>query len=111
MLVPGFNAVGFRAQLDRDDDRGEDRETGRDQERQAVAVHQGAAVASGGRGGGGGEDREADRGAGLLAGGEQRPASPWSLAWTPLVIATDAVGSASPTPAAVSTRPGSTAAG
>jgi len=71
----------------------------------------GAILAGGGRSGGGGEDREADRGAGLLAGGEQRPASPWSLAWTPLVIAIDAVGSASPTPAAVSTRPGSTAAG
>jgi hypothetical protein len=65
--------VGFRAELERDDDRGEDCATGRDQERQAVAVHQGAAVAGGGRGGGGGEDRKADRGAGLLAGGEQRP--------------------------------------
>ncbi|MEV6762120.1 hypothetical protein AB0N16_16015 [Streptomyces sp. NPDC051105] len=39
------------------------------------------------------------------------PASPWSPARTPLVIAIDAVGRASPTPAAVSTRPGSTAAG
>ena len=39
------------------------------------------------------------------------PASPCSVAATPLVIAIDAVGSASPIPAAVSTRPGSTAAG
>jgi DNA-binding transcriptional LysR family regulator len=71
--VPGFNTVGFRAELQRDDDGGENGETGRDQERQAVAVHQGAAVAGGGRRGGGGEDRQPDRGTGLLAGGEQRP--------------------------------------
>ena len=73
LLVPGFNAARFRAELERDDDRGEDGETGRDEERQAVAVYQGAGVAGGGCGGGGGEDRQADRGAGLLAGGEQGP--------------------------------------
>jgi hypothetical protein len=30
--VHGFNAVGFRAELERDDDRGDDCETGRDEE-------------------------------------------------------------------------------
>jgi hypothetical protein len=39
------------------------------------------------------------------------PASPCWLCLTPLVIAIDAAGSASPTPAAVRIRPGSTAAG
>jgi hypothetical protein len=42
-------------------------QTASDQERQVVAVHQRPAVA------GGSEDRQPDRGAGRLAGGEQRP--------------------------------------
>ncbi|MCX4906308.1 hypothetical protein [Streptomyces sp. NBC_00878] len=72
--------------MERDDDRGEDCETGRDQERQAVAVDQGAAVAVVGRRGGGGEDRRPDCGAGCWLVVNSAPASPWSPAWTPLVI-------------------------
>src|SRR5258708_12785513 len=70
------NVVGFRAGLERDDDRGEGCETGRDEERQAVAVHQGAAVAVGGRGGGGGEDRQPDPRAALPPGRDNPPPPP-----------------------------------